>query len=216
MNKGFTLAEMLIALLLTAMAVAIVSEGVRRSINYQGQLNTIRLERETQAAALDAIRGRIARLLPVTVPAGTEEEPEILFAGTASRLVFLAADPGYPSRAGVYEYRLELTGSTESDDASTSSLTVWRRPLTNLETFDRDAEAGDSWTIALSQPLSFGYLGSGANSAPDWSNQAEFPSMIMLMEEGSVMPIASIAVPRMAPERESDSPPPAPETEMVE
>lgn len=211
MRRGFTLTEMLIALALTAVAITIISEGVRHTLNFQRQLQDVREERETQAVTLDAIRSRLEHLVPATRPGDTNGEAQILFDGQAQRLVFLAADPGYPSAAGVYEYTLELTGSegegSEDGEATTPQLILHRRMLTDLENFDRPSRGDVAfWELPLSQALSFGYAAAGSSPSNNWQDTATYPALITLASSDSDYAALTVLLPRARPEASEETP----------
>ena len=209
MNRGFTLTEMLIALALTAVAITIISEGVRHTLNFQQQLKSVREERETQSVTMEAIRNRLEHLVPATRAAETNGEEEILFDGQAHRLTFLAADPGYPSAAGVFEYTLELIGGEDDDvsredEAAVPQLILSRRLLTDLTEFAQPSrEGGGSWVLALSHPLSFGYAAAAGSSSSEWQDTATYPAIITLEEDGVDHAALTVILPRA---RQEESP----------
>lgn len=211
MNRGFTLTEMLIALALTAVAITIISEGVRQTLNFQRQLQLVREERETQTVTLEAVRSRLEHLVPATRPGGANGEAEILFDGETRRLVFLAADPGYPSAAGVYEYTLELVGGdndgAEEGEATAPQLILHRRILTDLEDFDRPSrEDRPSWELPLSEPLSFGYAAAGGSPVPGWQDTASYPALITLASGETDYAALTVLLPRGRPEENEAAP----------
>ncbi|WP_421792899.1 prepilin-type N-terminal cleavage/methylation domain-containing protein [Hyphobacterium sp.] len=205
MKRGFTLAEMLIALALTALAIGIISEGVRRSLDFQNQLMAFRTEREDQSAALEAVRSRLERLLPAIRTETEDGESGVYFIGQPDRLVFLSADPGYPSRAGVYEYRMEIVPEDGESDTG-PALIVSRRSLTDLDRFNQPDEAWQSWTLPLSQSVSFGYAEAGSSGSSSWQSQSDYPGLITLVADGAEMPSISIPLPQAAPETEAPDP----------
>jgi len=200
MKRGFSLTEMLIALALTAVAITIISEGVRHTLNFQQQLQAVREERETQTVTLEAIRSRLEHLVPATRPGEINAEAEILFDGQARRLVFLAADPGYPSAAGVYEYTLELTGGEDDADdnnADVPQLILSRRLLTDLAEFARpSSEDSGDWVLPLSAPLSFGYAAAGGSPTSEWQDTSTYPALITLEEDSVNHAALTVLLPR--------------------
>ena len=202
MKRGFTLTEMLIALALTAVAITIISEGVRHTLNFQHQLQSIREHRETQVVTLEAIRARLEHLVPAKRPG----EAEILFYGQPRHMVFLSADPGYPSAAGVYEYTLYLTGGEDEDSApAPPQLILTRRALTDLGEFARPSPGETrSWTLPLSEPLIFGYAAAGASPAATWQDTASYPALVTLTAEGSIVPALTVRLPRARQGAEDD------------
>lgn len=203
MKRGFTLAELLIALALTALAIAIMSEGVRRTIDFQSRLETVRQDRETTIAISAALRSRLEHLVPAMAQADLETEaPSALFSGTADRLAFIAADPGYPSRAGLYEYRLTLmAGAAEENDAATPQLVLRRRPITELTDFGQaSGPAFQRWELPLTGELAFRY-----GSAPDrlqsaWSATGSYPAYVALVSGDDEQPVMMTALPRLRPD----------------
>ena len=214
MKRGFSLVEMLIALALTAVALAIIAEGVRQTVNFEQRLAEVRQEREAELSTLEAVRGRLERLVPAVRPAEGEGEAEILFDGQAQSVVFIAADPGYPSAAGLYEYRLRLTGGDDDEETGegaesgpqTPQLIVFRRPITDLGQFNQPSrEDFRSWTLPLNGPLSFGYATGDGSPSPTWQDNAAYPSRIILEGDETDLPAITINLPRPRPEREEES-----------
>jgi len=211
MRRGFSLVEMMIALALTAVAIAIMSEGVRRAIDFEQSLTGVRQEREVQTATLEAVRARLERLVPATRPAtGNEtESAEILFAGDAQRLVFVAADPGYPSIAGLYEYRLILSGPSEADDETgpaTPRLTVFRRRLTDIAAFNTDrGEPAQSWELPLPKALTFRYIAPSGGSSDGWTDRANYPALVMLETGDAEFAAMTASLPQPRPDDEETS-----------
>jgi prepilin-type N-terminal cleavage/methylation domain-containing protein len=208
MKRGFSLVEMMIALALTAVAIAIMSEGVRRAIDFEQRLTTVRQERELQAATLEAVRARLERMVTATRPSSTSEEDnaETLFAGDRHRLVFVAADPGYPSIAGLYEYRLILSGASVTDAESGNAaplLTIFRRRIIDLATFNTDrGEPAQSWELPLPREMEFCFAGHSGNESETWSDSANFPALVMLSADEVGFASLTVALPRPAPNRE--------------
>lgn len=199
MKRGFTLTEMLIALALTAMAITIISEGVRHTMNFQRQLQSAREQRETQIVTLAAIRARFEHLVPAERPDEAEGETGILFAGHPRSMIFLSADPGYPSAAGVYEYTLELTGSDgrEGEEPAPPQLVLSRRPLTNLDDFARPSRGQvQSWTLPLSEPLEFGYAAPNGSPVSNWRDTASYPGMVTLTAIGREFAALTVLLPQ--------------------
>lgn len=205
MKHGFTLTEMLVALALTAIAIAIISEGVRQTIGFQGQLQSVREARETRTATLEAVRARLEQLVAAE-STDANDETGILFEGQSRRIVFLSADPGYPSAAGVYEYTLVLTGGDDEDvdPPAPPQLILIRRSLTNLSDFGRTSDDARSWTLPLSEPLVFGYAGPDSPPAAAWHDAARYPSLVTLSADEGEAPALSVRLPRIRRETGGD------------
>jgi len=219
-RAGFTLAELLIALTLTAFAMTIVAEGVRRSLDFQARINAARNEREIMQAGLAAFRSRVERLLPVTPPdteflaptgeavdavetsqAEEDQSPTILFIGQPAQMRFVATDPGYPSTPGLYEYRISVAST--DDDANNSEplnqLVLARRPMLDLETFGEARAGQEDWVLLTTSAMpEFSYSENGSAWQGNWSSRDNYPAFIQL-EFGSesqpplIVPLAHAA-----------------------
>lgn len=228
-QAGFTLAELLVALVLTAAAVGIVSEGVRRSLAYEAHLSEIRTQREDTSAALAALRSRFETLvfaapepasdnrrspvergpgadIPETPPPGNpDQRTHVLFAGEASSVTFLAADPGYPARAGLYEYTLASTAI--GDDAQTGgyTLVLSRRAFGDLSAFG-DGGPSQSWTLLTTdtQPV-LSYAPSPGQWRSSWIDQDTLPAQIRIaFGDDSASPAFIVALPAPPPDEPED------------
>ncbi|MEE2525565.1 prepilin-type N-terminal cleavage/methylation domain-containing protein [Hyphobacterium sp. HN65] len=202
MKRGFTLAELLVALALTALAIGVMSEGVRRTIDFQQRLETARMDRESQTATLNAIRSRLERLVPASLPAAAEgEQSTILFEGSAARLAFVAADPGYPSRPGLYEYRLEILSPDNTDGAPDSpAILLSRRGLSALDEFGTaEGPPFQSWELELTEPLTFSYGNDARSLQSSWQERQSFPAYLAFLTEDGGLPAILVTLPRAAP-----------------
>lgn len=229
---GFTLAELLVALALTALAVGVVTEGVRRSLAFEARLAEARDDRESVTAALAALRSRLetavaatapqadtgpARPAPVSPPeqptgaaenaaepAGPAQEEAVLFEGGSAVMVFLAADPGYPARPGLYEYRLAVTAAGDGE-APLHALVLSRRALNDLSEFAAGGEA-QSWTLmTASEPMQLSYAGSDGGWRGDWQDDTALPAQVRIEFGGEDGPPPFIAsLPALPPEAEEE------------
>lgn len=205
-RQGFTLAELMIALLLTAIAMGVVAEGVSRSLDFQSRIAAVRTEREARTAGLSALRGRLERLVPLTVEA-RDPEPgilldlgqKILFSGTASELRFVAADPAYPSTPGLYVYRIRVE-TPQEDAAQIYSVILQRQAIYDFAEFDRlpgEAEDVPLFTSAV-QP-EFAYAGGEGGWRAAWTSEDTFPAHVRLAFEGGEAAPLIVALPRAIP-----------------
>lgn len=239
MNRaGYTLAELLIALVLAALAIGIVTTGVQQSLAFERRIEAARLERDDVSAALAALRSRLETVVPATMPttetAGTgtdgrvrsvlfqqsenpaptqnaqsanppagEDAGPVLFAGNASSLVFLAADPGYPARPGLYEYRLSVEPAGDETEPA-FALTLARRALPDLSAFG-DGDAAQSWTLmTLQEPVRLSYASEPGNWRPEWRDQQDLPAQVRLeFGEENGQPPFIVALPGLPEEDET-------------
>ncbi|MCH8490692.1 MAG: hypothetical protein LAT81_12290 [Oceanicaulis sp.] len=199
-RAGLTLAELLVALFVSALALGICAEGVRRALAMHGAIETARAERESFSAGLGAARERLARAVAVTAPPRDgESELRALFHGTPDGLAFVAADPGYPSIAGLYEYRI---AASSSDGAF--SLVLMRRPFLDAADFDEAGPEPDSWPLASAGAAPrFHYAGPDGGWREDWRGEPALPALVRIsMDAASV--IARLPAAPDQPEAEPD------------
>jgi len=229
-RAGFTLAELLIALTLTAFAMAIVAEGVRRSLDFQSRIDAARSEREIMQAGLAAFRSRVERLLPVTPPdsdAGAGEptsanaevdeveaaqtsegqSSSILFVGQPNQMRFIATDPGYPSTPGLYEYRISVT--TMDDDADNpeplNQLILSRRPMLDLETFGETRAGQEDWVLLTTRAMpELSYSENGSAWQGNWSSRENYPAFVQLDFDSENLPPLIVPLAHAAPVETED------------
>lgn len=235
MNRaGYTLAELLIALVLAALAIGIVTTGVQQSLAFERRIEAARMERDDVSAALAALRSRLETVVPATAPGDAQEDPSnrrtprgqaqpvdnaaidsdrpaapqsdeagpVLFAGNASSLVFLAADPGYPARPGLYEYRLSVEPAGDETEPA-FALVLSRRALPDLSAFGNGGEA-QSWTLmTLPEPVRLSYASEPGNWRPEWRDQQDLPAQVRLaFGEESGQPPFIVSLPALPEEDE--------------
>lgn len=238
MNRaGYTLAELLIALVLAALAIGIVTTGVQRSLAFERRIEAARLERDDVSAALAALRSRLETVVPTTAPGDARSEaanrrtprqqaqpmdnseidsdrpaapqPEdaspVLFAGNASSLVFLAADPGYPARPGLYEYRLSVEPAGDEDEPA-FALSLSRRALPELSAFGDGGEA-QSWVLmTTAEPVRLSYASEPGNWRPEWRDQQDLPVQLRVeFGEESGLPPFVVALPALPDDADEEA-----------
>lgn len=235
-RAGYTLAELLIALLLAALAIGIVTTGVQQSLAFERRIEAARMERDEVSSALAALRSRLETVVPATEPGNaqpdsanrrtprqpapvvggpdidserpaapqTDASGPVLFDGSASELIFLAADPGYPARPGLYEYRLSVEPAGDETEPA-FALTLARRALSDLSAFGDGGEA-QRWTLmTTAEPVRLSYASEPGNWRSDWREQQDLPTQIRLEfgEEGGQPPFI-VALPALPDDAEED------------
>jgi type II secretory pathway component PulJ len=184
-RAGLTLAELLVALFVSALALGICAEGVRRALSMHGALEVTRAERESFSAGLGAARERMERAVAVAAPGpDADSQRRALFHGTPEGLAFVAADPGYPSIAGLYEYRI----AASSGDGE-FSLMLMRRPFLDVAGFNEDGTELDSWPLASAGTAPrFHYAGPDGGWREDWREEPALPALVRItMDATSVI-----------------------------
>ena len=237
MNRaGYTLAELLIALVLAAMAIGIVTTGVQQSLAFERRIEAARMERDEVSAALAALRSRLETVVPATAPGNaqqdsanrrtprqlspatvnaeidserpaapqSDESGPVLFDGSASNLIFLAADPGYPARPGLYEYRLSVEPAGDETEPA-FALSLSRRALPELSAFGDGGEA-QSWVLTTTaEPVRLSYASGPGNWRSDWRDQQNLPSQVRLeFGEETGQPHFIVALPALPDDAEED------------
>lgn len=109
--RGFTLIEVMLAILLLAVLLATAYGGIRSAVKsmHAGEALIDRVNRVR--VAQEFIRRQISRALPL--PFGQEEGTgmNFMFQGEGDFMRFVAPMPGYLSRGGSYVQTLELTNT---------------------------------------------------------------------------------------------------------
>lgn len=109
--RGFTLIELMLAILLLAVLLALAYGGIRSAVKsmHAGEALIDRVNR--MRVAQEFIRHQVSRTLPL--PFGQEEATGInfMFQGEGDFMRFVAPMPGYLSRGGSYVQTFELTNT---------------------------------------------------------------------------------------------------------
>lgn len=214
-RAGLTLAELLVALFVSALALGICAEGVRRALSMHGAIETARAERESFSAGLGAARERMERAVAVAAPGpDADSQRRALFHGDSDGLVFVAADPGYPSIAGLYEYRIAAAAGDGE-----FSLILMRRPFLDVAGFNEDGTELDSWPLAaLGTAPRFHFAGPDGGWREDWRDEPALPALVRISIEGAYiiarLPVALLQAEATPAEAGGDGrPAPSPEAE---
>jgi general secretion pathway protein J len=171
-DSGLTLVELLVALALAALTMALLPGALRlgyRAWEAQGEL-----EHASEASlALHAIEQRLAAALPVYEVEAESRAFSLVFRGTASMLEFVAATESGPAGGGLYRWRLtpakaDGTGLSlliapyapggaatpgETRVLSRAGSAVRFRYLGLASTEAREAQWQESWTRADAMPI---------------------------------------------------------------
>ena len=114
-RAGMTLAELLAALVIAAVISTLLAQSLARLADQTGRLDRAGAGAETDLAAAQAFRRIVERaVFPLDGESPLEtNEPDPAFVLIEDSLSFIAAEPGYPGRAGLYAYavRVDRAGS---------------------------------------------------------------------------------------------------------
>ncbi len=109
--RGFTLIEVMLAILLLAVLLAAAYGGIRSAVKAMNVGEAFIDRTNRLRVAQEFIRHQISRTLPL--PFGQEDGTgaNFLFQGESDLIRFVAPMPGYLSRGGSYVQTIELTNS---------------------------------------------------------------------------------------------------------
>jgi len=110
-DRGFTLIEVMLAILLLAVLLAAAYGGIRSAVRAMSSGEALIDRTNRMRVAQEFIRHQISRTLPL--PFGQEDGTgtNFMFQGEGDLMRFVAPMPGYLSRGGSYVQTLELTSA---------------------------------------------------------------------------------------------------------
>jgi len=177
---GFTLLELVIALLLLAVMMPLLYNGLRLGARaWDAADKRVRGSQELQLAAL-FIKRQVEQAQPFALKDGGGEE-RIAFAGEPQSLRFVAPLPGHLGAGGMYWFTVEVR---EQDGAKQLVLSY---ELFQREDWDRYG-AGEPETAVLARGLKqaqFDYFGEPSPErapawASRWTDKDQFPRLVRL------------------------------------
>ena len=176
--RGFTLIEVMLAILLLAVLLAMAYGGIRSAVKsmHAGEALIDRVNRVR--VAQEFIRHQISRTLPL--PFGQEEGTgaNFMFQGEGDFMRFVAPMPGYLSRGGSYVQTLELT-----DTRNGKQLLFFHSMLNGYDA--KKLRSDDPEPVVLMDLIesgSFEYRKLDAEGKlEDWSDDWEDPSFTPMM-----------------------------------
>lgn len=178
--RGFTLLEMLVAVAILSLLVAVTFGAVRTaSRSLDAGLQRADATEELRSVA-DFLRRQLAQLTPLRVPVG--DEARIAFRGDAERLRFIAPAPQHARGPGLLVFELELTR-----DAGRTGLALSSAPFDPGSAAFADVETGSRMLLAPDLGAAvFDYFGAEFGDdrpswKPGWISGAElYPSLVRL------------------------------------
>ena len=165
--RGFTLIEVMLAILLLAVLLAAAFGGIRSAVKGMHSGEDLMDRTNRLRVAQEFIRHQVSRILPL--PFGQERGTgeNLLFEGKRDLMRFVAPMPGYLSNGGAYVQTLELSNTRNG-----------RQLLFNhwmLNGFDKDKlNKGDSEPVVLMDQIESGKFEyrklDDQDELEDWSN----------------------------------------------
>jgi prepilin-type N-terminal cleavage/methylation domain-containing protein len=192
-QAGFALIEMLVALALLALAIALMPGALRlgaRAWEARGDL-----ERSSGTAlAMALVERRIAEAMTI-YERDDSGGIRIAFVGTERTLSFIAAAANGPAGGGVYRYRLAAA------DASVAGLAL-RLSLYRPGETDPSPPAETRTLIAAPAEVRFRYFGQRETAVPPqwhdtWSRPDAFPALVEITVTSSTSKRRSVVAPRL-------------------
>ena len=198
--RGFSLLEVLLAIILLALLIAGAYSGIHAAANAMraGEAAIDRADR--LRTAQEFLRHQLSRILPLTF-AQKEDGTTYVFEGKRDFMRFVAPMPGYLSRGGPYVQTLELARGKDGLQL--------RFADTMLNGFDVDkSTSSDTEPVVLLDHIRDGRFeyrtldeqGQLADWSSDWPDAAVTPLMVRIslsMQPGIQLPWPVLDVPLM-------------------
>ena len=170
---GFTLLEVMVAMVLLGIAMSLVMGGFR----FTSKAWRSGEETTTRTSDLQVVQRVLHNMVGKSFPATVEDGRIIRYAfiGDEKQIRFTTFLPPYPDRAGLYT--IELTIEQQN---KLTQLLLRRAPF-DEESFLLGELGDEQETLLLETPsrLAFSYFGAvDDNSDPDWHNQWDAPDQI--------------------------------------
>lgn len=174
-HRGFTLIEVVLAMILVALIMGIAIGSIRMSRkaaeNGERRIESVNAMRVTQ----EFLRKQLSRTLPLAFAMDRTEGKNYVFEGTEDEITFVAPMPGYLSSGGPYIQRLEiergelrfyhrmLLSEEDDEDEPVVLLDRIRRAEFEFRGIDDEGKLGD-WE-------------------PEWEDPSRTPMMVRLTME---------------------------------
>jgi len=196
-SRGFTLLEVMLAIVLLALLLAGVWGAIRTSVHamHSGEAAIDRTNR--LRVAQEFMRHQISRILPLSFGQDESTNTNFVFEGDAESMRFVAPMPGYLSKGGPYVQTLRFTGSRGGGKAL-----LFTDSMLNGFDLAEQKSTGQEPAVLLDQIEDgrFEYRTlDDQGELTDWSDQWEDPSVTPVMVRVHVVmrPEARVVFPDM-------------------
>lgn len=192
-QRGFTLVELLLAVLLLVILTAILFDGLDIVTRHLGR-EAGRLDRSSQVALVQTfLRTELADAQPLTTVSGTTTI--IAFSGTPGRLAFVS-----PAVPGIAYGGLQKLSLAFSPSAAGGALELEWQPY--RATVQARPGASDRALLSHLRQAVFAYFGSTAPGVPPdwhtrWQDKSDLPQLVRLsvvFADGRIMPELIVAL----------------------
>lgn len=177
-NRGFTLVEVMIALVLMSLAMTLMMAGLRYSAKAWNSADQRMMSLADLQAARRLVGSTLSRAIPVVI--GEEDDKRYLFEGEEHAVTFAVYMPPYPDQAGLYLTTLFIT-----EEDAFFQLRLKRSLLTpDINPFGQWQPEEDVLIWQSEQPLSFAYFGTDSDEEGSWQTQwdgaMQIPQLVKL------------------------------------
>lgn len=194
-SAGFTLLEVMLAILLLALLLAGTYGAIRTAVRamHSGEAAIDRTNR--LRVAQEFLRRQVSRIMPLSFGTDESTNTNIVFEGDGKTMRFVAPMPGYLSKGGAYVQTLEFAGNRNGGRQLLFSNEM-------LNGFDAEEKSDREPAILLDQIADghFEYRTLDENGElTDWLDEWEDPSVtpVMVRVVVSMRPEARVAFPEM-------------------
>jgi general secretion pathway protein J len=189
--RGFTLIELVLAMLLLSLGLALGLAVLRsaQAVATRGEAIAARTER--MRATGEFLRRRLSAVLPIAHRSARAGAERVLFVGEPERMAFVADLPAYLGRGGPYLHELQA-----GTDAHGRSLQLrLSLPPDGGAAADAPARAPEHLAGGL-RSVRFRYRGlDPSGRLLDWQPRWPWPERLPLLVEVAVEPVDDIAWP---------------------
>lgn len=190
---GFTLLEVMLAILLLALLLAGTYGAIRTAVNamHSGEAAIDRTNR--LRVAQEFLRRQISRIMPLSFGTDESTNTNIVFEGDGKLMRFVAPMPGYLSKGGAYVQTLEFAGGRRG-----GRQLVFGNEM--LNGFDPEEKSGNEPVVLLDQ------IADGRFEYRTLDENGELTDWLDEWEDPSVTPVMVRIVVRMQPEARVEFP----------
>ncbi|HEY0178509.1 MAG TPA: prepilin-type N-terminal cleavage/methylation domain-containing protein [Dokdonella sp.] len=191
--RGFTLLEVMLAILLLALLLAGTYGAIRTAVHamHSGELAIDRMNR--LRVAQEFVRRQVSRIMPLAFAQDESTNTNFVFEGRGDFMRFVAPMPGYLSKGGPYVQTLSFVGSRNGGRQLLFTDTM-------LNGFDPDAKNDNEPSVLLDQ------IADGRFQYRTLDDQGELTDWSEQWDDPSVTPVMVRVLVRMLPEAQIEFP----------
>lgn len=178
-SGGFSLVEMLLAMTLLSMLLALAYGGLRASARATEKGQVILDDSNRIRMAHQFVRRQLTQLLPLAFEEGEMEDQRVVFQGDARRIRYVAPMPGYLGYGGPQVQELEIVQGEEGLELVLSHAL--------LQGFEEEYLYQREPVLLLDkiEQAEFQFLGRDENGemtawSAAWDNESELPAAVSL------------------------------------